>query len=162
MKSRMISRPAAIVVIIAFFLPLITVSCSGSGTGIQISGYQMGTGINIYGQQVNGDPLHFLLIGFAVFALIGSFFAVDIGRKFYLVASLAGLGFLVERAIYWQNVVVTNAQREGVFATITHEIGYWLLVAGYVGILFAWYVARHELDFDPKARQEWMSGSKSP
>ena len=159
MKSSFISRPAAIVIVICFFLPFITLSCSGSG--VQMSGYDMATGIDVYSQQVPGDVLYFVFPVLGIIALGGSFLRVGEARITYFVTSLVGLGFMLERTLYWQRTVTDTSRQQGVLITLTYEIGWWLMLFGYLAILLAGFIVKQELDSEGKKnREEWLATFK--
>lgn len=79
MNGKVISGPAAVLIIVLFFLPWITVSCEGIPVG-EFSGYHLASGTvpegsdDIFaGGQVEGDPILFVipLIGLVTLVLLG-------------------------------------------------------------------------------------------
>ncbi len=79
MNGKVISGPAAVLIIVLFFLPWITVSCEGVPVG-EFSGYNLASGTvpqgsdDIFsGGQVDGDPILFVipLIGLVTLVLLG-------------------------------------------------------------------------------------------
>jgi hypothetical protein len=124
MNGKVLSGPAAVLIIVLFFLPWITVSCDGVPVG-EFSGYNLASGTVPDGSddvfaagQVEGDPILFAipLIGFVTLILLG----VTIWKSSFetnaswgqIIAAFIGLLILV---LEW---VQLRGQGDGVFEIV--------------------------------------------
>ncbi len=139
MNGKVISGPAAVLIIVLFFLPWVTVSCDGIPMG-EFSGYHLATGTapegseDVFtGGQIDGDPILFAipLIGLVTLVLLGitiwkSSFETNAGWG-QIIASFLGLLIL---GLEWMQL---RSQGNGVF-DIVIQPALWGTVATLVAI----------------------------
>jgi hypothetical protein len=138
MNGKVISGPAAVLIVVLFFLPWVTVSCDGTPMG-DFSGYHLATGTapedgqDVFaGSQIEGDPILFAipLIGLVTLILLGitiwkSSFETNAGWG-QIIASFIGLLIL---GLEWLQL----RGQEGVFE-ITLQPALWGTMATLVAI----------------------------
>lgn len=121
MNGKVLSGPAAVLIIVLFFLPWVTVSCDGAQMG-EFSGYHLATGTAPQGSsdlfasgQIEGDPilLAIPLVGLVTLILLGitiwkSSFEANAGWG-QIIASFLGLLIL---GLEWLQL---RSQGDGVF-----------------------------------------------
>ncbi|MCP4421404.1 MAG: FHA domain-containing protein [Chloroflexi bacterium] len=85
MNGKIISGPAAVLIVALFFLPWIAVSCDGAVVG-EYSGYNLATGITpddaediFAGNEINGDPILFAIPLAGIVTLI--LLAITLGKR---------------------------------------------------------------------------------
>lgn len=139
MNGKVISGPAAVLIIVLFFLPWVTVSCDDIPMG-EFSGYHLATGAAPEGSgelfadgQIDGDPILFAipLIGLVTLVLLGvtiwkSSFETNAGWG-QIIASFLGLLIL---GLEWMQL---RSQGNGVF-DIVIQPALWGTVATLVAI----------------------------
>ncbi len=128
-----------ILVVIFFFMPWLTFSCSGQPLGT-FSGWQLATGnlgINqtSSGYQYNGDAKLFIIPLVGIVALV----TVNIGRElpklWYVGAGIVGILFQVYYYLDIQRQI-SDASNQGAIITVAYEIGWWLTVFALVAIIY--------------------------
>jgi hypothetical protein len=139
MNGKVLSGPAAVLIIVLFFLPWVTVSCDDIPIG-EFSGYHLATGTAptgsedlFTGGQIDGDPILFAipLIGLVTLILLGvtiwkSSFEANAGWG-QIIASFLGLLIL---GLEWLQL---RSQGDGVF-DIVIQPALWGTVATLVAI----------------------------
>jgi hypothetical protein len=174
MNGKVLSGPAAVLVVVLFFLPWINVSCDGVEVG-ELSGYEVATGVvpdevsdQIAAGEVDGKPLLFIipLVGVVTLALLGltvwkSSFEVNAGWG-QVIASLVGILILI---LEWLQV---QGESEAAFDAVI-EPALWGTVAGLVaigaGAVFELIRSRRRplaLDFPPADSREQRHYQPAP
>lgn len=138
MRGKFISAPAAVLVLLAFFLPWMTVSCSGQPLG-QLSGYDLAAGLNptaVAGSDVlsslgavPGDPLLFVVPIIGLVALILA--ALAFIKKDW--ERMAGVGTVAAAALGMMALLwrwLSYQSESDSLVTITYEPGLWLTLTG--------------------------------
>ncbi|MCB8984521.1 MAG: FHA domain-containing protein [Ardenticatenaceae bacterium] len=133
MRGKFITGPVAVLVLLFFFLPWVTVSCSGQPLG-QFSGYELARGITTGVAALPGDTALFSVPLVALIALLGTglaFIKRDWERPSgFVTAAAAALGLLV---LLWRWF---NYQSEAdPLVTVSYEPGLWLTLLGLLLIL---------------------------
>lgn len=138
MRGKFISAPAAVLVLLAFFLPWMTVSCSGQPLG-QLSGYDLAAGLSptaVSGSGglaslggIPGDPLLFVvpIVSLVTVVLAALAFAKKDWERMSGLGTVAAaaLGML---ALLWR--WLNYQSQSDLLVTITYEPGLWLTLAG--------------------------------
>lgn len=149
--SSVFSAPAALVILLCFFLPWVTVSCGGqnlvSMSGLDLAGgKEISTGFSV--ERTEGDPLLFVIpiVGLAslFLALRSSQTGANGGTaKGQLVAALLAIGIL---ALKWLQMDDAAAEASGGMAiiTISTEVGLWGTIAGLGALVLGAIVALNE------------------
>ena len=147
-KSPLISRSAATLLVICFFFPWISVSCSGQQ--ITATGYELATGIedmqnSSQGEAYsNGDMSYFLIPAIGVIVLVASFiFGLSLARTIYLASGIVGFGFLLLKMFDFQQQV-SDLKNQGYIVNVTYEMGWWLALLSLAGIIAAGILSRTE------------------
>lgn len=165
-KSLVFSRLAAILLIICFFMPWVTVSCNGdgvTGTGLEFvirifdqvrgvtrcedftaTGVGLATGIQNKGQQLNA--LYFIMPIVALVTFGASFLTLGIARKVYFASAIGGLISMVY--VYFQNGIAY------------FKIGWWLSLVALFTILLAGYLTRGDEVKEGDDIQEILESNK--
>lgn len=147
-KSSLISRPAAILLIVCFFLPWLTVSCSG--TEISVTGYELATGIDeaqnySAAEQNSGDASYFLIPALGVIALGASIAGLAVARVVYFACGGIGLAFFAWKMIDLQSQI-SEVRREGYVINVDYEFGWWLAIASLVALIIAGMLVKSDLE----------------
>ena len=137
MKGRYISGPAAVFVLLLFFLPWVTIACNGVRLG-QFSGYQLAAG-----GEVDGDPLLWLIPLMAIIAV--ALLAVAVQNKQWHEragwgqVAAAGVGLAV---LLWKGIQLSSAEAPGFELVIEPALWGTLLGLLLVGVGAALEIAR--------------------
>jgi len=128
MRGKYISGPAAVLVLVCFFLPWVTVSCSGQPIG-QFSGYDLAAGVSAAAVPIPGDGWLFLVPIVALVTLVGGALAI-VNRDWeratgvaVTAVSLLGLLLLTWRWLRFRAL-------SGTLVAAATEPGLWLALAG--------------------------------
>lgn len=157
MQSKGISSSAAVVILIAFFfMPWITVSCSG--TSVSVTGYEIASGnvntdlnTNSYAQDYDGDAVVYLIPLAAgavllVFVLRNSrIITRGIAASLYYLLGIVGIAAQGIEYLSLQNEL-TDARNQGVLVDLQYELGWWITLLALGAILFSGYLASNERD----------------
>lgn len=129
--GRIVSGSAAAIVLLCFFLPWATVSCSGQEL-MTVSGLDMASGVEVSGQQVEGETILYA-IPLAVLVILGllvvaanNAIGAGIGQ---ITASIVGLLILF---LKWSSLT-SNAQQQGM--EVSAEIGFFGTVVGFIVVI---------------------------
>lgn len=157
-KSPLISRSAAILLIVCFFFPWVTIACSG--IEITATGYELATGIDAEelgssssSEQGDGEAAYFLIPFLAIAVLGVSFTSLSIARIAYFAAGVVGIGFMVLEMIGNQNDL-SDMRNDGVIVEFTYEIGWWLAMLSLAAFLVAGVVAGKDIEDEGRAQSE--------
>lgn len=147
-QSPLISRAAAIFIGICFFLPWITVSCSG--VEVTASGWELATGVQQDGQavddeQAEGDVKYFIVPVVAIVVLGASFLILSMARMVYFACGAIGIGFMIWVYTDFQSQIQDAAQ-QGVVIGLSYEFGWWLTILGFGAVLVAGYFAGTDIN----------------
>ncbi|MBK8985998.1 MAG: FHA domain-containing protein [Chloroflexi bacterium] len=149
MRGHFISGPAALLVLLFFFLPWVTVSCSGQPLG-QFTGYDLAVGAPLFVgtdavgvpslPALPGDRFLFVVPGVALLTLlwVGLAFARQPWARLLglgvVLTAVSGLALLAWR---WAILRLTITP----LMTVVYEPGLWLTMGGLVGILLGGVVS---------------------
>lgn len=145
MQSKLLSTPAIAVILVCFFLPWVTVSCSAYGnqvSEIELTGYELATGkeISRFGDRTEADAAVFLIplaaLAAAGWLFVGSRSAAGKGIIFSALTGLAVLG------LKW--MIMQENQTADV--TVSAEHGLSGTLGGLVLLLIGGFVALNEED----------------
>lgn len=141
-RGRFLSGPAALVVLLCFFLPWITVSCAGEQLA-QFTGYDLALGTMIGLEQIEGDPL-FLLVPLAALIALGLIIAgikLDVSSRIENGGQIAaGLVALAALGYKWfefggeadQDLLMGAISIDGAYGLWGTAIGLLAIIAGAV------------------------------
>ena len=137
--GKFISATAALVVLLFFFLPWVTVSCSGEEI-TDLSGYELAAGtevdLGVGTEEVDPDPLVFAVPGAAVvviaLVLVSVFDLVPSNLAAAGQVAAASIGLLT-MAYKWLDARNDTAGLD--FVSYSIEIGVWGVVIGFLAII---------------------------
>lgn len=143
MRGNYISGPAAVLVLLFFFLPWVTVSCNGQPLG-QFSGYDLAAGVpvsTLVGSEalsplggLPGDPALFLVPLVALITLLWVILAfVKREWEVYTGAGTVAAAVLGVLVLVWRWLVIPAQPIE--LVAISYEPAMWLTLVGLVGII---------------------------
>ncbi|MBP6471264.1 MAG: FHA domain-containing protein [Chloroflexi bacterium] len=143
MRGNYISGPAAVLVILFFFLPWVTVSCNGQPLG-EFSGYDLAAGVpvsTLVGSEalsplggLPGDPALFLVPLVALITLLWVILAfVKKEWEVYTGAGTVAAAVLGVLVLVWRWLVIPAQPLE--LVAISYEPAMWLTLVGLVGII---------------------------
>lgn len=143
MRGNYISGPAAVLVLLFFFLPWVTVSCNGQPLG-QFSGYDLAAGVpvsTLVGSEalsplggLPGDPALFLVPLVALITLLWVILAfVKREWEVYTGAGTVAAAVLGVLVLVWRWLVFPAQPVE--LVAISYEPAVWLTLMGLVGII---------------------------
>ena len=123
-----------ILIIVVFFLPFFSVSCTSQDTGITFSGFELSAGKNINGYQQDGNFLGFILIIPPVILLALFFFIrkikseliYNICKNIFFILPMIDI-FIVFIIRYMFTVLVKNKLGD-IPADINTKYGFWFYV----------------------------------
>lgn len=128
---KQLTRGAGALIIIAFFLPWVSVSCSADiGTRVAMSGYQLAAGINIGGVPLPGSWQYWLVPLGAIVAAGATLAIQEMKPAAWTVLGSVLLPLFVMVSV-WQGV----QQSSSPFLSVQTQPGLWLSVAGLLGLL---------------------------
>ncbi len=156
--SSLISGPAAFFILIAFFLPWITISCSGTEL-VDASGYEMATGIKV-DDEVSSEtdssdtddsdgylliiPIMALLTLVVAGVRLAAVGTSQMAAVVYLVAGAFGLGAHLIEFIQLQSDISDLEETSGEIIELSYKFGWWLSILGLIAVLVAAFVAFRE------------------
>lgn len=143
MRGNYISGPAAVLVLLFFFLPWVTVSCNGQPLG-QFSGYDLAAGVpvsTLVGSEalsplggLPGDPALFLVPLVALITLLWVILAfVKREWEVYTGAGTVAAAVLGVLVLVWRWLIIPA--QPGELVAISYEPAMWLTLAGLAGII---------------------------
>ncbi len=162
MKSGLFSGPAGVIIMIAFFLPWLTVSCSGSQVAT-LSGYELATGTlpqsaasffeaQRYSEERGGETLLYVVPVAAIVALLSLYLnlnhglAASVAGKLYYMTGVAGLAAMLLKYFNWQSDLAEARREVGMIINLEYEPGWWLTLIGLFGLVIAGYLAHQETE----------------
>jgi len=158
--SSLISGPAAVIVFLAFFMPWITVECSGQEIGTS-SVYEIATGSSdVEDTTEYNDPeldesdsylwlIPMVSFGVGIVALLryGSVLSSSLTAGLYGIGALVALIALMAEYMDIQDAVDKAEEEVGSgVLSVTYEYGWWLSVLGLLAIFAAAFMAYSEKD----------------
>lgn len=160
-QSPIVSRSAAILIVICFFFPWVTISCSG--IEITASGWELATGVQEEGQQVDeeqaeGDALYFIVPIVAIVVLGASFLTFGMARMAYFAGGAVGLAYMAYVYFDFQSDIDEAAQ-QGIALDLDFEIGWWLTLLAFLAVLLAGYLAGQ--DEAKEAAEAWEAQERN-
>jgi hypothetical protein len=175
--SSVISLPAGFIVLLAFFLPWITVSCSGASE--TVTGYDMATGVSNqdtaagYASQESDDAHEYLWLipaagaGVLVAAYLRHTAAITraAATRAYAVLGVAGLAVQIYEYFKLQSDLSDIEQQIGTgLIALSYEAGWWLSLLALIAVLVAAFVANSEQDYpaQPAAPTPHPPGTSPP
>lgn len=135
-----ISGACAVLVLICFFLPWISVSC-GSEQILEVSGQELAAGFTFFGEKAPGQPVLWLTLLAALICLIIAGAAYSKGRMSRGGAVgqilLTAVGLIAMLVVYLNLRPQPSESDEWLegLVTLSTEIGLWGTFLGYLGIV---------------------------
>jgi hypothetical protein len=135
MRKEILGIPP-VIILICFFLPWFTVSCSGGFAGVSVTGYEAATG-NVEGaedEDTDGD-LYLFAAPLAALAGLGLVFAQRLFREGYIAA---GVGGLIVHGVYYlqlQGDIDDARQMSGEIINVSWEIGWWISILAFIAMI---------------------------
>lgn len=154
--STKISLSAGLAILVAFFMPWITVSCTGMS--VEITGYEMATGVNdddlTSSSTDDVDDAHEYLLLVPLIGLGVLFIALRRGRSIasdLAGAGMIGLAIMGYEYIQWQSDMADIEEELGRgLVTLTYEIGWWITILAFLAVLAAAWSAREEMNAEQR------------
>ena len=131
--------PMGLVVLVCFFLPWMTVSCSGMEIISDVTAFDIAQGIEAQGEQTDPSPdLFLILVGGAVMALAGARLWGSRSPAASVLA-LLGSGLALGIWFYFRTSTMSDIAEgasQGIVFTLRWEFGFWgTMVGALVGVL---------------------------
>ena len=142
--NSILSTPAAILIIIVFFLPWMTVSCGFDL--IEFTGYELASGQDpaLQGMADPSVPTTFpdfwLIPVAAIMTLVAVFAVPGSARIIYIIAGVLGSLVMGYRYLNFQSQV-TQAKREGFDIYFNYQPGWILTVVALITIIVAGFIS---------------------
>lgn len=154
-KSKVFTGPLGFLVILLFFMPYITVSCSG--TEVSASGFELATGniagadnASMGGQSTSSsDPILFVIPVAGAVAIAVAFMSLEPAKTIYIVAGLVGLGVQIFKVLDYQRQV-SEAREQGVVVNINYEFAWWLTAGALLAIAVIGFILKAERETVPR------------
>lgn len=139
-KSSVISRSAAILLMIGFFMPWATIACQDVGGWGRVTRFfdnmrgvtrcveDTATGLERAIDQEQGNVLYFVIPVVGLVTLLASFLPLKIARLIYVVSAIVGLGMVIY--LYFQNYIAQV------------QVGWWLSLIAFLAIFVAGYLTK--------------------
>jgi hypothetical protein len=146
--KELISGPAAIIVLLAFFMPWVTISCEGSGIDETVSGYDLTQDQSEEGVEQEGD-VQLFLIPLAALVVLGAVWMRYQGQLKEAVASrvylaAGAIGLLIQLLKYFSLQSDLNDAEEEVgqgVIEMSYRYGWWLTALALIAIIAASFVS---------------------
>jgi len=169
--KELISGPAAVIVLLAFFLPWITISCEGGYGAQTFSGYDLSQDQTEGDMEREGDtllvviPLAALVVLVAVWLRYSDQIQETIASRIYIIVGAIGLIVQFLKYLSLQSDLKDAEQEVGQgVIDLSYRYGWWLSAIGLVAIIVAGFVAanRSEPTYGRPSASETGSGKEGP
>ncbi|MBN2302850.1 MAG: hypothetical protein JXQ72_00135 [Anaerolineae bacterium] len=159
----LVSGPAAIIVIIAFFMPWVTVSCEGYSD--TVSGYDLTQSQSEEDVEEEGDIWLWIIpiVAAVVAGVVWARFQRDFDSKqaalIYIGAGIVGLIAQIMEYLDIHSSVEDAREQIGEVIDVTYKIGWWLTALGLIAFVVSGFLQNEEgpapsgRQFEPKSER---------
>jgi len=149
--KELIAGPAGMIVLLAFFMPWISVSCQGAAYEVSFSGYELTQDQSQDDIEESGDPWLFVIPIAGVVALVAAWMRYSrqleqaVASKIYILAG--GVGLFVQFLKYMSLHSDLKQAEEQIgpgLVVLSYEYGWWLTALCLVAMIVAGFLAVEE------------------
>ena len=149
----LLAGPAAIIVLLAFFMPWITISCEGGTAEVTYSGHDMTQDQSEEDVEEDGDEALWIIPAVALLALgavgmrLWNNWRIDQATRVYVIAGVIGLFVQLLKYLAIRSDMDDVAEQIGEgLINVTYEVGWWLTALGLIALVGSAFIPARDED----------------